>query len=194
MKTTSVQYHQEPKGRTRQGSFFYDGHVATVSDARYKGIKIIVETLGVKVATIHGKTLKGTDAVAYAIEHNLTDKDIDRLGEEDQLDNTNWFELSVCEGDRICQRGAVIDKLDDAIREAKALIALLRQDYQDNLNPWVCKQCGSTDVEKQVWVRLNTSEITSDVCESNEGRCNDCEEYVRLVQLSNYVPTEKEKV
>lgn len=191
MKTTSVQYHQEPKGRTRQGSFFYDGHVATVSDARYKGIEIIVETRGHKEITLNGRSYEGRAAVAAAFRKRLTDKDIDQLGENDQLGSCNWFTLTIREGDSYKDQEMVIDSIKEAVDQAKELLSTLRKDYQDNLNPWVCQQCGSTDVEKQMWVKINTNRISGDVSDDNEGHCNHCESGVSLVQLSDFVSTGK---
>lgn len=194
MKTTSIIYHQQPWGRSRKGSFFYDGHVATVSDARYKGIEIIIEIRGHKEITLHGRSYEGKAAVAAAFRKALTDKDIERLGRNDQLGNCNWFTLTIHEGENYSDQELVIDSIDEAVAQAKDLLDHLRKTYQDKSNPWVCRDCGSTNVEKQMWVNLNTNKITGDALEDNEGRCNSCEQWVRVVQLADYVGTEKETV
>ena len=44
---------------------------------------------------------------------------------------------------------------------------------------WICKDCGSDDVQQEAWVNVNTSEITT-FPEHNKAWCCECADHVRI--------------
>lgn len=43
----------------------------------------------------------------------------------------------------------------------------------------VCNNCGSTDVDAQGWVNINTLEF-QDWCDDDTNFCNSCEDFVKV--------------
>lgn len=57
-----------------------------------------------------------------------------------------------------------------------------------NLNTLYCSECGSSDVQIQAWVDVNTHEYESSVnnpLESQDCWCNDCEDHVNWQHFQN---------
>ena len=50
---------------------------------------------------------------------------------------------------------------------------------------WICKDCGSNDVQQETWVNVNTSEVDG-FPEHNKAWCCDCYDHV-LVEIDNEV-------
>ena len=50
---------------------------------------------------------------------------------------------------------------------------------------WICKDCGSDDVQQEAWVNVNTSEVDG-FLEHNKAWCCDCSDHV-LIGLDNEI-------
>ena len=51
---------------------------------------------------------------------------------------------------------------------------------------FICDNCGSSNVQMQMWVYPNTNEIVDDVSESlKDNWCDDCEDNVTLTTVAD---------
>jgi hypothetical protein len=66
-----------------EDSFWYDGHIK--SNGEYS----LYATGDIKIITPQGEVYRDGQAVEYAIEKNLTDKDLEKF----EFLNNNWFEI-----------------------------------------------------------------------------------------------------
>ena len=48
---------------------------------------------------------------------------------------------------------------------------------------YVCSECGSPNVQIQAWVNANTNEYVSDLCDSGECWCENCEKHTKLKEV-----------
>ena len=87
-----VRLLQKSLGKNRQDSFWYDGQVAvidtdhgTYSLEACGEIRVMFEE--------NGKDYRNGRAVEEAWDRNLTDKDLNKIGEFDGWINNNWFEV-----------------------------------------------------------------------------------------------------
>lgn len=44
---------------------------------------------------------------------------------------------------------------------------------------WICKDCGSDDVQQEAWVNVNTAEVDQ-LPEDNKAWCCECSDHVRI--------------
>lgn len=51
---------------------------------------------------------------------------------------------------------------------------------------WICENCGSLDIEQQVWAMVNTGEVT-DFCGTNECFCNNCQTHLRCIIFEDFL-------
>lgn len=54
---------------------------------------------------------------------------------------------------------------------------------------WICKDCGSVDVQQEAWVNVNTSEIET-LPEHNKAWCCECADHV-LIGIDNEIYEEQ---
>jgi len=120
-----VEIVQKSLGKKRQDSFWYDGQVAvidtdhgTYSLEACGEIRVMFEE--------NGDDYRDYRAVREAWDRNLTDKDLNKIGEFDGWLNNNWFEIVLIPHDDeigvLSAIGDVADTYDEGIEMLKAYV------------------------------------------------------------------------
>lgn len=118
-----IKIHQKPEPR-RKDSFWFDGHVATITDGE---ITIDVMAQGhIDVCfNPNEKSFSNNDARKEAINRGYTDKKLKNLNRHDGWGNNNWFDFLVTvKGKENEPRwsGENVINFDDIISTAKNIL------------------------------------------------------------------------
>lgn len=126
----TVEYHQSIE-KNRQSSFWYNGHVATVTNGL---ITLNIMATGMLSGSLDedGEVLDREELVKEAKNRGYTDKDIDALKSRDMLRDCNWFNLEVVTfnlvgSDEYESLERTIDSIKVAVFEATEYIKELKE-------------------------------------------------------------------
>jgi len=67
--------------------------------------------------------------------------------------------------------------------------------WTSNGDPWVCKECGSEEVQKSryEWCEINTGITTTYCDDDSDTYCDVCEEHTSVCRKSDFVESDEEK-
>ncbi len=116
--------------------------------------------IGRIVVTVSGGVVQGVTGVPECCVVEIRDYDVESLTEDELPQDDEGLEYSRCEW-----------TAEEAARWAGEAIA----PEQDRL-VWACPECKSGQVQSQMWVRTNTSEVLDDT--GRYGWCDNCEQEI----------------
>lgn len=115
-----VEIHKKPESR-RKDSFWFDGHVATVSDG--KTTVNIIATGHIKVCFNQNESNYSNDfARKEARSRGYTDVKLKNLSKHDGWSNNNWFDFEIIGNGKTFLDDYTDINLDDAIFYAKEVV------------------------------------------------------------------------
>ena len=117
MKTT---IYQTPETR-RKDSFWFDGHVATISNKKAKVNIIATGAIQVSFAP-NEDYLRDGHAVKEARSMGYTDRKLRNISKHDGWSNNNWFAFEIVRDGKATWSPDTETKFDDAIRTAKQIL------------------------------------------------------------------------
>lgn len=116
-----VKIHVKPEPQ-RKDSFWFDGHVATVTDGKTT-VNIIAQGHVDVIFNANETAMSNAHARKEARSRGYTDRKLGGLSKHDGWNNNNWFAFEVITpGKEMYLDEATNVNLDDAIKESKGII------------------------------------------------------------------------
>ena len=119
-----VEIHQQPEPR-RKDSFWFDGHVATITDGKTE-VSIIATGHVTVCFNPNEENVNNDYARKEARSKGYTDKKLNNLSKHDGWSNNNWFEYEITKDGKTTKYEKTTDvDFDDAIKTAKSILTEL---------------------------------------------------------------------
>jgi hypothetical protein len=117
-----VEIHVKPEPQ-RKDSFWFDGHVATVTDGKTTVNIIATGHVDVTFNRNDENCYRNSEARKEARSRGYTDRKLNTMGRHDGWGNNNWFAFEVItQGKSMYWDEGTETKFDDAIHAAKEII------------------------------------------------------------------------